>query len=254
MGNKGSKSADIRQKSNNIVQENSIIFKKSLVTDKRVNNQIVYMDIEKFEKIFGFLFVYECDGSRQLNNSDIECITKCCYNYYLKVMDDILLVYYYYYESKPETELVIVRSNGKIYKCTSSDLYGIAMDIRYLDYLSIMSKYVDDKYLEKYTILSTEKCLQLISILIDLQIGIFQCEQGHTFHVIRHCGKQIATMNMLRKKSYRNANKIDNQPLNDFMMKELGIRCNMPRLPDIGESSEWSVKIDNYHSMLNLTK
>ena len=102
------------------------------------------MSIERFEKIFLNLIKSVIEYYQIAQIIDINDIMNCSYNYYLKVMDDVLFVYYYYYHSSTSmiegTELIIVRSNGNIYKSKNSELYNIGMDIRYLDYLSIMTR------------------------------------------------------------------------------------------------------------------
>ena len=126
------------------------------------------------------------------------------------------------------------------------------MDIRYLDYLSIMSRYVDDKYLDKSLRLSIEKCVQLSIILMELQIGIYQSHANNEY-VIRHCGRQISAMNGFRRRHYRNRNLPNTKSLIDFMDHEMRPTSNITSLKTINVD-DVSIRIDNHFGMMNITE
>ena len=70
---------------------------------------------------------------------------------------------------------------------------------------------------------------------------------------MRHCGKQIAKMNQLKRKHYNHKKLPDNQALLDFMRDELWIHSDVLSIQNV-DKSDWNIRIDTHHAMNNITK
>mmetsp|Transcript_37911 Transcript_37911/g.33491 ORF Transcript_37911/g.33491 Transcript_37911/m.33491 type:complete len:151 (-) Transcript_37911:35-487(-) len=105
------------------------------------------------------------------------------------------------------------------------------------DRLTTLFVHKDNIDKEQKIPLSSEQIMKLVSILVNLQINIYQSDsssQGegyyddHSYN-ITHCGKDIAEEHGLEIKTYKNRLKINNYPLVRFMM-------------DIGIDDAWNIE------------
>ena len=210
-------------------------------------DQIIFMDQAKFFCILLSWFD-KC-------NMDITDIMNVCYKYYYHHLHDILLVYTYYSEEdyeesgygepKSESILWIVHSNGNIYKMIEPKWGGMSRGNAIQKELSSLFVHKDNIYEEKKKPLSSQDIMKLITILVNLQIEIYQydsesggeCYVGETNQSIYHWGRDIAEKHGLEIKVYKDRRQINNYPLNKFM-RSIGIDHSIVSVNDVEDTEE----------------
>eukprot|EP01083_Nonionella_stella_P156092 505052_1 len=237
--------------------------------------EISVLAMSTFAKIFYFWFDIEF-GKRM--NIEMKDVIHCSYNYYFKSAPYSNILLTYLYENvegasgvieTTEISFWVVHTNGNVYKTTISDdvsddegfcspaLAEFERQRPKIYQTSTQSWLVDECLLSDANItnkLTQQQRMQLISILMNLQINITQNAQDtnswHYWvwdHVIKHCGKSMAQQNGLYVKHYKHKDEIDNEPLREFMINEIGMDVRIiNQVKCIKDRHDWNIKIDNF--------
>eukprot|EP01084_Bolivina_argentea_P121896 216032_1 len=245
------------------------------------NMDIIVLNTDLFNKIIHFWF-RTCFKSKHKANISINIVINIAKKYYCNNYsfdNDILLKYFYDYENNRTTGynmkitvidgynmntldmeshmdskscLWIIHSNGNVYCIKNYDIIGkqYFKEHQLETSESKWKCFINDTNLAKHKQLSRSQRMKLVSLLVNLQIGMihdngksggsYPCWHVSTTHKINHCGKQIAEQYGFEMKEYQNKNEIDFNSLFDFMQQVLPINiADFSELRHLHNDKHW---------------